>query len=83
MPLCRGSVDAFGVTSFQGLETASDDVLCAGVNAGHAIVANVRNGAHWVLLTSCAGGGVYNVNDPANFQSQYNFGDMLRQAVYH
>ena len=83
MPLCRGSVDAFGVTSFQGLETASDDVLCAGVNAGHAIVANVRNGAHWVLLTSCPGGGVYNVNDPDNFQSQYNYGDILEEAVYH
>jgi len=56
--------DAFGKSQFQAIETASEATLCAGIAAGHAIVANVRGGTHWVLLTGCAGGGVFNVNDP-------------------
>jgi hypothetical protein len=57
-------VDAFGKTSYQGQETPSYDVACAGIAAGHGLVANVRGGSHWVLLTGCPGGNVYNVNDP-------------------
>ena len=53
--LCRrGKVDAFGKTSYQGQEKVGESVLCAGIAAGHGIIANVRGGSHWVLLVSAS-----------------------------
>ena len=46
-----GAVDALGVASFQAIENPSMDVVIDGLNACHGIVANVRGGSHWVLLT--------------------------------
>ena len=62
------AVDAFHKVTFQGIETASYDTICAGLRAGHGIVANVRDGSHWVLLTGCKNG-VFTVNDPGFDQS--------------
>lgn len=78
-----GSVDAFGVTSFQGKQTASESEICNGLAAGHGIVANVNGGGHWVLLTACAGNGVFYVNDPGYNKATYTFGEILEEAVYH
>jgi hypothetical protein len=78
-----GSVNAFGVTSFQGIETASETEICNGIAAGHGIVANVNGGGHWVLLTGCAGGGVFYVNDPGYNRDTYTMGEILQEAVYH
>ena len=47
----RGSVDAFGVTHFVGIQQANENEICNGLAAGHGIVANVNGGGHWVLLT--------------------------------
>jgi len=58
------AVNAFGKVSYQGMETASEATICAGLAAGHGIIGNVNGGHHWVLLTGCRGGGVYTVNDP-------------------
>jgi len=78
-----GKADAFGKTTFQSIETASESDICSGVAAGHGVVANVRGGSHWVLITGCRGGGVFNVNDPGFNQNTYTMSDILREAVYH
>jgi Peptidase_C39 like family len=76
-------VDAFGVTSFQGIEQADESAICNGLSEGHGIIANVRGGTHWVLLTACAGNGVFYVNDPGFSATTYSMGDILQEAVYH
>lgn len=78
-----GSVDAFGKTSFQGIEQASESAICSGLSQGHGIVANVHNGGHWVLLTACLGNGVFAVNDPGYSTTTYSMSDILQEAVYH
>ena len=77
------SVDALGVTKFQGIETASESAICSGLSQGHGIVANVHNGGHYVLLTACAGNGVFYVNDPGYSTTTYKMSDILKEAVYH
>jgi len=47
------------------------------------IVANVRSGSHWVLLTSSAGGGNYNVNDPGFSTTSYAMSGMSMFVVYN
>ncbi len=77
------SIDAYGVTSFQGIEFADESAICNGLAQGHGIVANVNNGEHWVLLTGCLGGGVFTVNDPAFSRTTYGIWEILMEAVYH
>ena len=81
--LIWASIDAFGVTSFQGMETADEEAICNGLAQGHGIIANVNNGGHWVLLTACAGNGVFYVNDPGYDRQTYTMGEILMEAVYH
>jgi len=78
-----GSVDAFGKTSFQGIEHADFATICSGISAGHGIIGNVRGGSHWVLLTGCTGSDTFYVNDPGFPQNTYTYGDVLQEAVYH
>lgn len=81
--LVWGAVDSLGV-AFQSMETSvSSATLQAGLKACHGIVANVRNGAHWVLLTGYAGGDSFTVHDPGFAQATYPLGEILRFAVYH
>lgn len=75
--------DKFGVTSFQGKETASESEICSGVSQGHGIIANVMNGGHYVLITGCAGNGVFYVNDPGFSYTTYTMNDIVVEAVYH
>lgn len=76
------AVDAFGVMTFISMENASYDTICEGVKEGHAIIINVRDGTHWVLVTGCSGGN-YLVNDPYFAVNSYSPGDVLTEAVYH
>jgi len=76
-------VDSFGKSTFQGVEKASEAAICSGIAAGHAIIANVNRGEHWVLLTGCQGGGVFTVNDPGFNRATYSMSDILQEAVYH
>lgn len=78
-----GIVDDFGKTSYQGMETASYSTVCAGVAAGHGVVANVRDGTHWVLITGCSSPNLYNVNDPGFNQATYPSDQVSQEAVYH
>jgi len=77
------AVDKLGRTSFQGIETASEAAICSGLSAGHGIIANVNGGKHWVLLTGCRGGGVFDVHDPGFNRATYSHSEILREAVYH
>ncbi len=76
-------VDAFGATTFMGIEQANESEICNGLNAGHGIIANVNNGGHWVLLTGCAGGGTFYVNDPGYSRTTYSMWEISQEAVYH
>jgi len=76
-------VDAYGKSSFQGIEKASESAICTGIAAGHAVIANVNGGEHWVLLTGCRGGGVFSVNDPGFNKDTYTMSEIIQEAVYH
>jgi hypothetical protein len=78
-----GSVDALGYTKYMGKQSPTEAEICNGLNAGHGLVANVRNGGHWVLLTGCAGNGVFYVNDPGYSTTTYKKSDIVDLAVYH
>lgn len=78
------SVNKFGVVTFIAKEpTATESEICNGLSAGHGLVANVHNGGHWVLLTGCAGNGVFYVNDPYYSTTTYKRSDIVDLAVYH
>jgi len=78
-----GKVNSFGKVTFQAIEKASEASICSGLAAGHGIIANVHGGAHWVLLTGCRGGGVFDVNDPGFNTATYTYSQILQEAVYH
>ena len=59
------------------------DVLTAGLEACHGIIANVRGGTHWVLLTGYVSGTTFSVHDPYFSQATYDTSEMLLYAVYH
>jgi hypothetical protein len=78
------SVNAFGVVTFIAKEPgATESEICDGLSKGHGLVANVHNGGHWVLLTGCRGGGVFDVNDPGYSTTTYKKSDIVDLAVYH
>ena len=77
------SVDKLGYSTFMGKQTPTETEMCNGIAAGHGLVANVHNGGHWVLLTGCAGGGVFYVNDPGYSTTTYKKSDIVDLAVYH
>lgn len=78
-----GAPDRLGYTHFMGFETPTYSEVCSGVSRGHGVLINVRHGSHWVLVTGCAGNGVFHVNDPGFSQSTYHTSDVSRYAVYH
>ncbi|TCP55412.1 peptidase C39-like protein [Tumebacillus sp. BK434] len=73
--------------SFDGRYTSGTSLSAATLRTyldggNKAIIANVRSGGHWVLLTDHNGGTVFNVNDPGYSQSTYNYSDIVGYAVY-
>lgn len=73
--------------TFQGRYTGNTSLAASTLrtylDAGNkAVIANVRSGGHWVLLTNHNGGTVFNVNDPGYTQTTYNYSDMVGYAVY-
>lgn len=52
-------------------------------SSGKCVIANVRGGGHWVLVTNSAdSSGNFPVNDPGFSQSKYNINEMVAFAVY-
>ena len=80
--LVWSSVNAFGI-SFQGQERVSESVAASGVAACHGLIANVRSGTHWVLLTGYQGNGIFDVHDPGFSQTTYAFNTIGPISVYH
>jgi hypothetical protein len=78
-----GRADDFGVTTFVGMQVANEQEICNGLAQNHGIIANVNNGGHWVLLTGCAGNGVFYVNDPGYSRTTYGIWEIGQEAVYH
>ncbi|WP_157721938.1 C39 family peptidase [Tumebacillus avium] len=73
--------------TFQGRYTSGTSIAASTLrtylDAGNkAIIANVRSGGHWVLLTGHNGGTVFNVNDPGYSQTTYNYSDIVGYGVY-
>lgn len=68
---------------FAHLAIVGVQTLQNGLAACHGIIANVRGGSHWVLLTGYAGNDNFYVNDPGFSQASYPRSEMLRYAVYH
>eukprot|EP00049_Salpingoeca_infusionum_P026476 m.25860 g.25860 ORF g.25860 m.25860 type:complete len:187 (+) comp8775_c1_seq1:113-673(+) len=81
--LVWSAVNKLGVVSFQAIENPDIASVQSGLSSCHGIIANVRGGSHWVLLTGYAGSNKFYVNDPGFSQSTYEFSEMLRFAVYH
>jgi len=77
-----GRVDSFGVTRYVGRQAPNEATICAGLAAGKGMIAWVLNRSHFVLLTSCAGGGKVNVNDPYFDTTQYTVYQMNSVIVY-
>ena len=75
--------DSLGFTHFNGKQNPTYATVCASVNRGNGLVANVNGGGHYVLVTSCAGNNVYNVNDPAGRRSTFSHGEVSVFVVYH
>eukprot|EP00483_Globobulimina_turgida_P007496 UN07510 len=69
--LVWSAVDSLGSPhpSYQGQEKPSVATLQTALSECHGLVANVRSGSHWVLLTGYAGNDVFYVNDPGFAQT--------------
>ncbi len=81
--LIWSKADSFGKTKFQGISKGSESSICVGLKKGHGIVANVRNGAHWALITACLGEGVFAVIDPGFHKTSYTMREISQEAIFY
>ena len=75
-----GSVGAFGL-GFVGKAYNSNDIQNH-FRAGRAVILNVNNGGHWVLMTGISGTN-YLVNDPGFSRTSYGFGEVREAGIYN
>jgi len=79
-------VDTLGETvhmKFRDMSTTKTiDQLKTDVEACNAVIANVRGGGHWVLLTGALEGNKFSVVDPGFNQADYLFTDIVRTVTY-
>ena len=78
------ATDPLGKVKFQGKsKTLSQSQLSTYVKNCQPVVANVRGGSHWVLITgSTSQSSVWKVNDPAYSSTTYPQSEMLDYAIY-
>eukprot|EP01101_Sappina_pedata_P010286 TRINITY_DN6442_c0_g1_i1.p1 TRINITY_DN6442_c0_g1~~TRINITY_DN6442_c0_g1_i1.p1 ORF type:complete len:200 (-),score=74.20 TRINITY_DN6442_c0_g1_i1:83-682(-) len=78
------SVDYLGVTNFiEEITNLTSTQLGSYVSDCYSVIANVRNGTHWVLVTSPSDQeGVWNVNDPGFSTTSYAYDTMSKWVVY-
>ena len=74
-----GSVNGFG-TKFAGFTTDHTQTRNY-FNAGKAVILNVRNGGHYVLMTGISGTD-YIVNDPGFTKTSYTQDEVVKAAIY-
>ena len=75
-----GSVGSLGL-GYVGQTSSATDIRSHFRN-GRAVVLNVRNGGHWVLMTGATTAG-YTVRDPGYSVTTYNNADVTRAGVYN
>ena len=68
-----GSVSSLGL-SFVG--KVGNGEIQSSLNAGHVVVVNVHNGAHWVLVTGMSGS-TLSVNDPGYSTTSYTLSEIV------
>lgn len=74
-----GSVAKFGMT-FVGFTTDHTQARNY-FKAGNAVILNVRNGGHYVLMTGISGTN-YIVNDPGFTKTSYTQAEVVKTAIY-
>lgn len=73
------SVGPFGLV-FQGFETVSSSIIQR-FNDQYAVILNVNNGGHYVLMTGVSGSD-FLVNDPGFNKSYYPQSEVVRAGYY-
>ena len=74
-----GSVGKLGL-SFVG-KTADHSAMRTHFKNGNAVMLNVNNGGHWVLMTGISGTN-FLVNDPGFSKSSYTQGEVVNSGVF-
>ena len=75
-----GSVSKFGL-GYVG-KTATHSQIQSHFKSGKAVVLNVNNGGHWVLMTGISGSN-YLVHDPGFDRSSYPQSGVVTAAIYN
>ena len=75
-----GSVGSFGL-GFVGKAYSANDIQSY-FRQGKAVILNVNNGGHWVLMTGISGSS-YLVNDPGYARTSYGFGEVVEAGIYN
>ena len=73
------SVQPFGL-SFVGFASTDADIK-AKFNQGYAVILNVNNGGHYVLMTGSSASG-YSVNDPGFSKTSYTNAEVVKAGYY-
>ena len=77
--LVWSSLSNFGLT-YVG-KVSSDASIKSYFDNGKAVILNVNNGGHWVLMTGYSGNN-YEVNDPGYPRTSYSTNEVINSAVY-
>merc|ERR1711988_100318 len=76
------AVDSHFRVSYQGQIKPDSSTLQSKLKSCAGLIANVRGGSHWVLLTGYQGSDIFSVHDPGFNQATYSLKDMSWVAVY-
>ena len=74
------AVNNFGL-GFVGKAYSASDIQSY-FRQGKAVILNVNNGGHWVLMTGISGSS-YLVNDPGFNRGSYTFGEVVEAGIYN
>ncbi len=74
-----GAVNSFGLTFVKKAYSSAD--ITTLFKQGKAVILNVNNGGHWVLMTGISGSN-YLVNDPGFSRTSYGFGEVVEAGIY-
>jgi len=78
-----GAVDKLGATKFGGVKSGwNQGQISQSMKDGNTLIANVRGGHHWVVLSKDMGSGNYKVMDPGFPKQVYTAKEISRVAVY-
>jgi hypothetical protein len=77
------AVDAQFHVNFQGFNShPTVDGIKQGLDDCHGLIANVRDGSHWVLITGYASDETFTVHDPGFNTQTYDLSDISQYAIY-